>query len=340
MTARRATPWLLLASTLTLAACGRTAAPPDGEAATAAPPAAGAAEVVPHPDPLAALRSADRTLATNKRAVFDMWRSVVDAGHTEVADDLLEEGYIQHSPLLRTGRKAFKEIFSVVPRRDIPELVTPPLVASIAERDLVVMALLERMPGRNGATPYTTTHFNLFRVEAGRLAEHWHSVQTAPGPDVPLPEDGGPQPVTGVSGEAQLALLESADARLAANKRLVFDLWREVIDAGHEELADRYLDAGFIEHNPNGASGIAGFKAYFSSRPDAAVAPSIRAPVVAVVAEGDLVALVTMQEHPHPSREGRTYTTTWFDMFRIVDGRIVEHWDPAARPGDSAWPPA
>lgn len=46
-----------------------------------------------------------------------------------------------------------------------------------------------------------------------------------------------------------------------------------------------------------------------------------------MVAEGDLVALVTMQEHAHPSRAGRTYTTTWFDLFRIADGRLVEHWD-------------
>jgi predicted SnoaL-like aldol condensation-catalyzing enzyme len=27
----------------------------------------------------------------------------------------------------------------------------------------------------------------------------------------------------------------------------------------------------------------------------------------------------------------RTYTTTWFDMFRVVDGKIVEHWDPATK---------
>jgi predicted SnoaL-like aldol condensation-catalyzing enzyme len=29
---------------------------------------------------------------------------------------------------------------------------------------------------------------------------------------------------------------------------------------------------------------------------------------------------------------GRSYTSTWIDMFRIRDGLIVEHWDPATRP--------
>jgi len=326
---------LALVAALTVVACERSSSPPVITGEKGAPVAAvretKLVDVVAHPHPLAALESADPTLAAHKRLVFDLWRSVVDAGHVEWADDFMTEGYIQHSPLLRTGRKAFKEIFSVVPRREIPELVEPPLVASIAEGSLVAMALLERIPAREGSSAYTTVHFNLFRVDGGRLAEHWHSVQTAPGPDVPVPEDGGPQPVTGTSGAAQLALLESPDSRLADNKRLVFDAWRQIVDAGHEELADRYLDAGFIEHNPNAAPGREGFKAYFAARAELPVEASIRAPVVAMVAEGDLVVLATMQEHPHPSRAGRTYTTTWFDMFRVVDGRLAEHWDAAPK---------
>jgi predicted SnoaL-like aldol condensation-catalyzing enzyme len=337
---KRREKWLLLAATIAVTACGRTEPPRTGAGASDAPAAASAAakpvEVVAHPDPLAALENADPTLAANKRLVFDLWRSVVNAGHVEMADDFLVEGYIQHSPVLRTGRKAFKEIFSVVPRRDIPTLVEPPLVASIAEGNLVAMTLLETVPARAGASAYTTTHFNLFRVESGRLAEHWHSVQAAPGPDVPLPEEGGPQPVTGASGEAQLVLLEAGDSRLAGNKQLVFDLWREIVDAGHEEAADRYLAAGYIEHNPNAAPGAQGFKAYFSARPDRPIEPWIRAPVVAIVAEGDLIVLATMLEHPHPSRAGRTYTTTWFDMFRVVDGRVAEHWDAAPKSGAAA----
>jgi predicted SnoaL-like aldol condensation-catalyzing enzyme len=31
----------------------------------------------------------------------------------------------------------------------------------------------------------------------------------------------------------------------------------------------------------------------------------------------------------NPNKPGEEYTTTWFDMFRIVDGLMVEHWDGA-----------
>ena len=282
-----------------------------------------------------ALDSPDATLARNKRAVFDMWRSIVNAGHVEVADELLVEGYVQHSPVLPTGRKAFKQIFSVVPRRDIPPVVEPPLLAIVAEGDLVVMSLRETVPARDAVPAYVTAHFNLFRLENGRLAEHWHSVHTPPGADVPLPEEGGPQPVVGAVGEAQARWLASGDAALARNKRLVFNLWRDVVDAGREAAASRYVHPRFVDHHPGGGQGIDAFRRHFAARRDRPVQPWIGASVVAMVAENDLVALVTRQEHPHPARPGRTYTTTWFDLFRIEDGRVVEHWDDAA-PGETA----
>jgi predicted SnoaL-like aldol condensation-catalyzing enzyme len=330
--------YLALACALCVAACERQAEPVADTAS--APPSTAPAQqpdnaAVPvqgHPDPLSLLASDDPVLARNKRLVFDFWRSVVNAGHVEVADDMLTEGYMQHSPVLRTGRTAFKEIFSVVPRVDpIPELVSPPLVAIIAEGDLVAMTLAETLPNPDGQGTYTSTHFNLFRIEDGRLAEHWHSVQTPPGADVPLPEDGGPHLVTGAEGTAQLALLQAATPELASNKRLVFDVWRQIIDAGHEELADLYLGTNYIQHNPNAATGRDGFKAYFSTREDAEIATSLRDPLVAMVAEGDLVVQALKFEYPHPVHAGRVYTTTWFDMFRIADHRLAEHWDGAVK---------
>jgi predicted SnoaL-like aldol condensation-catalyzing enzyme len=38
---------------------------------------------------------------------------------------------------------------------------------------------------------------------------------------------------------------------------------------------------------------------------------------------------VTVANMPRPSDPTQTYTTSWFDMFRIKDGKADEHWDSA-----------
>jgi predicted SnoaL-like aldol condensation-catalyzing enzyme len=294
-----------------------------------------AVDVAAHPDPVAALHHADPVLAANKRLVFDMWRSIVNAGHVELAETMLAEGYRQHSPVLPTGRDAFRQIFSVVPRQDIPELVSPSLVAIIAEGDLVVMALREGLTDATGQ-PYTSTHFNLFRVADGQLTEHWHSVQAPPPSDLPPPGQGGPWLVEGVTGAAQLPLFEATDPALAANKQLVLHAWREVIDGGWESAVPRLFAADYVEHDPRLPSGRPAVAARARALPDRPLADGIDASLVAVVAEGDLVTVVTGRTHPHPHRAGGTFTTTHFAMFRIQQGRIAEHWSGEAIPGGPA----
>nr|WP_236599887.1 nuclear transport factor 2 family protein [Ramlibacter alkalitolerans] len=127
-------------------------------------------------------------------------------------------------------------------------------------------------------------------------------------------------------------MLASADGRVAANKRLVYDFWREVFEGGHLELADKYMAEGYIQHNPNVPSGRAAFVSFFGriARPKP-VENRIVAPLVAILGEGDMVVLAFARENPDPKNPGQKYTTTWFDMFRIENGRIAEHWDPAQK---------
>ena len=50
-----------------------------------------------------------------------------------------------------------------------------------------------------------------------------------------------------------------------------------------------------------------------------------------IIAEGDLVNMSFVQEYPDPADSTKKYTTTWFDTFRIQNGKIVEHWDSALK---------
>jgi predicted SnoaL-like aldol condensation-catalyzing enzyme len=55
----------------------------------------------------------------------------------------------------------------------------------------------------------------------------------------------------------------------------------------------------------------------------------VTTPIVAVLAQGDLVTVVYPRAYDHPTKAGETYSSTWFDMWRIVDGKADEHWDAA-----------
>ena len=130
---------------------------------------------------------------------------------------------------------------------------------------------------------------------------------------------------------AQEELLKDRDPKLAANKKLVYDFWREVLEARHLDLAEKYMRTDYIQHNPNADTGVAGFKAYFSKLGGPlAIEPKIKRAVISIVAQGDLVVLNFVQENK--DSKGQPYKTTWFDMFRIQDGKIAEHWDSATRP--------
>ncbi len=127
-------------------------------------------------------------------------------------------------------------------------------------------------------------------------------------------------------------LLASADPRSAANKRMVYDFWREVFEGGHMELADKYMAESYIQHNPNVPTGRAAFIEFFSRfvKPKP-IEPRVKANLVAIIAEGDLVILSFAREAADPKDATKKYTTTWFDMFRIEGGKIAEHWDAAPK---------
>jgi len=139
------------------------------------------------------------------------------------------------------------------------------------------------------------------------------------------------EPVVALSPEAQKALLASRDPKLAANKKLVWDMWRTFLQGGDIDAADKFLAPEYHQHNPNAETGLEGVKAYFRASGRKATPPkdSIDG-LVSMVAEGDLVTLALVRNYK--DKEGKPYTTTWFDMFRIANGKIVEHWDTAMKP--------
>jgi predicted SnoaL-like aldol condensation-catalyzing enzyme len=130
-----------------------------------------------------------------------------------------------------------------------------------------------------------------------------------------------------VVSQDHAALLASPDAKLAANKQLVYDMYRIVLQGGHWDRAHEFIAEGYIQHNPNAAQGLAGLIDYVrASRPVREIKDVLDLPLIMLVAEGDYVTTAFVR--PEQDANGETYYSSWFDLYRIENGRIAEHWDP------------
>ncbi len=120
-----------------------------------------------------------------------------------------------------------------------------------------------------------------------------------------------------------LVLLSSLDARAEApaNKQLVLDFARLAFQEKQLHQAFQlYVAPDYIQHNPHAADGveaslhaIEGFQQQF---------PQFSYEIKRVASEGDLVFL-----HVHGKTTPEDRGSAIVDIFRVDDGRIVEHWD-------------
>lgn len=130
------------------------------------------------------------------------------------------------------------------------------------------------------------------------------------------------------------ALFTSPDPVLHRNKQTAYHIMRDLLEANHWELADRYLTEEYIQHNPLAKSGRQGVVDFFTKVLKVQPSPipeKLSLPIVSVVAEGDLVIVATLRTLKDPKDPTQTYTTTWFDQWRFVDGKAAEHWDCATK---------
>lgn len=105
------------------------------------------------------------------------------------------------------------------------------------------------------------------------------------------------------------------------NKRTVLEFYRLAFNEGRPvEAASRYMGATYVQHNPTVGDGIVGLVAFVKALrnryPAASVEPR------RIVCEGDMVVTHSVMRLAPEQPEFAVA-----DFWRLVDGRIVEHWD-------------
>jgi len=144
-------------------------------------PVFAALPVVAAKDQAALLKASDPKLAANKKAAYDFLRIVLRGRHLDQAEKYMKVDYMQHNPNADTGIKGFKEYFEKLGGpTDIPNTLDG-LVAVQAEGEYVTLSFVREYDDPTAAgKKYTTTWFDMFRFENGKIAEHWDSAMKAP----------------------------------------------------------------------------------------------------------------------------------------------------------------
>jgi len=132
---------------------------------------------------------------------------------------------------------------------------------------------------------------------------------------------GGMNPKRSAVAQNRFIYRGSMNDQLEANKRIVRE-WHELaIDQRKpEEAVAKYLGPNYRQYNPGAGDGpepfIAAVKGLTKTFPELRMEPK------RIIAEGDLVVL-----HSHLILKPGDRGTAVVDIFRLENGKIVEHWD-------------
>jgi predicted SnoaL-like aldol condensation-catalyzing enzyme len=105
-----------------------------------------------------------------------------------------------------------------------------------------------------------------------------------------------------------------------ANKKIVIDFYEKGLNQKDFDAAAKYFGPRYIQHNPSAPDGIEGFKRLVTLLKEKF--PNSHSEIKRAIAEGDYVVL-----HVHSVREPGQRGRAIVDMFRLENGKIVEHWD-------------
>jgi predicted SnoaL-like aldol condensation-catalyzing enzyme len=266
----------------------------------------------------------------NLDMVLNWWRDVIDGGHLELSPKYQAEDYIQHNPNVPTGRAGFVEFFSkfAKPKNPIPDKMSNPPVVMGARGDFVWLVFeTERKDPRDPSKTYHSNSFDVLRIQNGKVQEHWDSAQKNKGSGLVTTGVSPKPPMQWNTGKLSK---EEQQTLAMATEEL-----KDMLQYGHLELADKTMDPGYIQHNPNVPQGRDGFKQFMSRipgrRPEDAKpiqAAWINAPALTLI-DGPYSLMMWDRTAKDPDDPGREYHWDHFDVVRAENGKIKEHWDEA-----------
>lgn len=233
---------------------------------------------------------------SNKQKVAELLKSI-ETGAPEPAGYINQEKYIQHNQSIADGLAGFAAVLEQLPKGSAKVNT----VRILADGDFVIAHTDYDFFGPK-------IGFDIFRFENGKIVEHWDNLQ---------------EKVTGTaSGRSQIdgATNLTDINRTEANKAIVRGFVNDVLlGAQPEKIADYISTEKYLQHNPGVKDGLAGLGEALTALAEAGT-PLVYEKNHVVLGEGNFILSVSegifMKEK-----------VSFYDLFRLENGKIVEHWD-------------
>ena len=241
-----------------------------------------------------------KIIMTNKEKALALIGTFV-SGDTAKAKELLAPGYIQHNLAFGTGADAF--VAAVEGLAQAPVKTTVNNIRAFEDGDKVFLQTVYNFAGAG-----EQVGFDVFRFDAdGKIAEHWDN----------LADKAAPNP----SGHTQIdGTLEKKDVDKEETRKVVAGFVGDVLRGENPDKLTSYYDGDkYIQHNTAIADGLSGLGAALEAMAKQGIS-MVYNKTHMVLADGDYALACS---------EGTFggVPTTYYDLFRVENGFIAEHWD-------------
>ena len=241
-----------------------------------------------------------KIIMTNKEKAIALIGTFV-SGDTAKAKELLAPGYIQHNLAFGTGADAF--VAAVEGLAQAPVKTTVNNIRAFEDGDKVFLQTVYNFAGAGEQVGFDVFRFD----EDGKIAEHWDN----------LADKAAPNP----SGHTQIdGTLEKKDVDREETRKVVAGFVGDVLRGENPDKLTSYYDGDkYIQHNTAIADGLSGLGAALEAMAKQGIS-MVYNKTHMVLADGDYALACS---------EGTFggVPTTYYDLFRVENGFIAEHWD-------------
>lgn len=224
----------------------------------------------------------------------------LENGNKEAIGYINPNKYIQHNLAVGDGLAGFGEVMKNAPEGGFKAKV----VRAFQDGDYVFTQTVYDFFGPK-------IGFDVFRFEDGKIVEHWDNLT-----DVTPKNPSGRTQVDGTTDIAD-------NDKTEVNKAVVKGFIDEVLLGGKGDKVAEYINpTKYLQHNSQVADGLEGFGAAMKFFAENNMVMTYKT-THKILGEGNFVLAIS--EGKFGKAPG--VDTSFYDLFRLEDGKIVEHWD-------------